>query len=151
MKVPELLFAIINPVMRMLLRSPIHGWWSDSLMLITFTGRKSRRQFTTPVRYIRTGETIRCFTAAENQWWLNLRSPAVVRLHIKAKTAPYTAQAVYEDAAETRKWLLIYLGLFPQDAAHHNVRLKKDKSPVEADLDYAVANGIVVEANACAD
>jgi len=147
MKLPESLFAIINPVMRMLLSSPIHGLWSGSLMLITFTGRKSGRQFTTPVRYIKTGETIRCFTARENQWWRNLRSPAEVHLRIRGKTIRYEAQAVHEDAAEIRKWLVFYLGLFPQDAAYHDIRLNKDKSLLESDLERAVANAIVVEAN----
>ena len=33
MKVPEFMFVIINPIMRFLLRSPIHMLWSDSLML----------------------------------------------------------------------------------------------------------------------
>jgi deazaflavin-dependent oxidoreductase (nitroreductase family) len=146
-KLPEPLFAIINPVMRMFLRSPVHGLLSDSLMLITFTGRKSGRQFTTPVRYIKTGETIRCFTAAENQWWRNLRSPAEVQLRIQGKTGRYTAKAVYENRAEIREWLVIYLGLFPQDAEYHNIRLNKDKSLVEADLEQAIHEAIVVEAN----
>jgi len=146
-KLPEPLFAIINPVMRMFLRSPVHGIWSDSLMLITFTGRKSGRQFTTPVRYIKTGETIRCFTAAENQWWRNLRLPVEVRLRIQGKTKRYRAVAIYDDFAEIRKWLVFYLNKFPQDASYHNIRLNKDKSLVEADLDKAIHEAIVVEAN----
>lgn len=120
-------------------------------MLITFSGRKSGRQFTTPVRYINTGGTIRCFTAAENQWWRNLRSPAEVQLRIRGKTNRYIARAVFDDPAEIRKWLVIYLGLFPQDADYHNIRLNKDKSLVEADLEHAVKNAIVVEANAYED
>ena len=133
--------------MRMLLRSPAHGLWSDSLMLITFTGRKSGRQFTTPVRYIKTDETVRCFTAAENQWWRNLKSLAEVQLLIRGKSGRYMAQAIYEDHAAIRKWLVFYLSLFPQDAAYHNIRLNKDKSLVETDLEQAVKNAIVVEAN----
>ena len=53
MKLPEPFFLIINPIMRTLLRSPLHGLLSDSLMLITYTGRRSQRKFTTPVRYLR--------------------------------------------------------------------------------------------------
>jgi deazaflavin-dependent oxidoreductase (nitroreductase family) len=133
--------------MRMFLRSPVHGLWSDSLMLITFTGRKSGRQFTTPVRYIKTGETIRCFTSAENQWWRNLKSPAEVQLRTKGKTGRYMAKAVHEDHVEIRKWLVFYLGLFPQDAAYHNIRLNKDKSLLEEDIEQAIHQAVVVEAN----
>jgi deazaflavin-dependent oxidoreductase (nitroreductase family) len=150
-KLPEPLFVIINPIMRLFLRSSIHGFMSGSMMLITFTGRKSGRQFTTPVRYIKVDETIRCFTSAENQWWRNLRSPAEVQLRVQGKTRRYTAKAVYEDAAEIKKWLMFYLDLFPQDAAYHNIGLNKDKSLVEADLLQAVEHAVVVEANPVSD
>jgi hypothetical protein len=146
MKLPEPLFAIINPVMRFLLRSPAHGLLSDSLMLITFTGRKSGKQFTTPVRYMQTGDTVRCFTAAENQWWRNLRSGARVSLLIKGRSSAYQAQAIFDNPADIKKKLVSYLALFPQDAAYHDIRLNKDKSLDEQDLDQAARAAIVVEA-----
>ena len=58
MKVPEFMFVIINPVMRFILRSPLHVIFSSGIMLITFTGRKSGRKFTTPVRYLQDGDTV---------------------------------------------------------------------------------------------
>jgi hypothetical protein len=146
MKVPEPLFAIINPMMRMLLKSPLHSFLSGSLMLITFTGRKSGRQFTTPVRYVRDGKTIRCFTSAENKWWRNLRGGADVVLRTEGRDAPYHAVAIENDPDEVRKQLQNYLGLFPQDAAYHEIRLNKDKSLVHDDLEAAVNTAIVVEA-----
>ena len=146
MKLPEQLFAIINPVMRFLLRSPLHGVLSDSLMLITFTGRKSGKQFTTPVRYIQSGDTVKCFTAAENQWWRNLRSGARVSLLIKGQLHDYQAQAIFDDPINIKQQLVSYLSLFPQDAAYHEIRLNKDKSLDEQDLEQAARNAIVVEA-----
>lgn len=146
MKLPEPLFAIINPVMRFLLRSPAHGLLSDSLMLITFTGRKSGKQFTTPVRYIQTGDTVRCFTASENQWWRNLRSGARVTLLIKGQSSDYRAQAIFDNPDDIKKKLVSYLALFPQDAAYHDIRLNKDKSLDEQDLEKAASAAVVVEA-----
>jgi len=145
-KLPEPLFAIINPVMRFLLRSPLHGLLSNSLMLITFTGRKSGKKFTTPVRYIKTGDTVRCFTAAENQWWRNLRSGARVSLLVKGQLSDYQAQAIFDKPTDIKKQLVSYLTLFPQDAAYHDIRLNKDKSLDEKDLEHAANNAIVVEA-----
>jgi deazaflavin-dependent oxidoreductase (nitroreductase family) len=145
-KLPEPLFAIINPVMRFLLRSPVHGLLSNSLMLITFTGRKSGKQFTTPVRYIQTDNRVRCFTAAENQWWRNLRSGGRVSLLIKRQSGEYQAQAIFDNPAEIKEQLMSYLALFPQDAAYHDIRINKDKSLNEQDLEQAARNAIVVEA-----
>jgi len=146
MKLPEPLFAVINPVMRLLLRSPLHALVSRSLMLITFTGRKSGRQFTTPVRYIRIGTTVRCFTSAENQWWRNLRGGADVVLRIEGRDRPYRAAVIVDDPVVIKAALRDYLALFPQDAAYHDIRLRKDKRPVADDLERASQLAIVVEA-----
>ena len=145
MKLPEPLFAVINPLMAMLLRSPLHGFWSGSLMLITFTGRRSGRSFTTPVRYICNDGIVRCFISSENQWWRNLRDGSLVTLRIAGKDVMYEAKAT-NDPENTRKWLIHYLGLFPQDAVYHDIRLEKGQLNVD-DLDLATKNAIVVEAN----
>ena len=146
MKIPEPLFAIINPIVRFLLKSRIHFLWSGSLMLITFTGRRSGRRFTTPVRYIRDGETVRCFTSAENQWWRNLRGGADVVLRIEGRDVPYHAKAVDNDPEEVKRWLEYYLGLFPQDAAYHDIRINRDKSLVSEDLEQSSRSAILIEA-----
>ena len=39
-----------------------------------------------------------------------------------------------------------YLGMYPQDAAYHQIRLNKDRTLVTADLDRALNTSIVVEA-----
>lgn len=146
MKLPEPLFVIVNPLVRWLLGSPIHSFWSGSLMLITFRGRNSQREFTTPVRYIRVGDTVRCFTSSENQWWRNMRGGAEVLLRIEGEEKRYRATAIENDPPYVQKWLEYYLLRFPQDAAYHSIRLNPDKSPVTEDLDAASKNAIVVEA-----
>lgn len=146
MKLPEPLFAIINPIVRFLLRSSIHGFWSGSLLLITFTGLKSGRHFTTPVRYVCVGETVKCFTSKENLWWRNLRGGADVVLRLKGQDRRYHATAIENDPDRVREALVYYLGIFPQDAAYHDIRLNRDKSLVSEDLERASGNAIVVEA-----
>lgn len=146
MRVPEALFVVINPVMRTLLRSPIHFFWSGSLMLITFTGRKSGRRFTTPVRYVRVDGLVRCFTSSENLWWRNLRGGAPVCLRIAGEERPYHALAIHDDPPRIRAALQHYLTLFPQDAAYHEIRLNRDKSLVAEDLERASRQAVVVEA-----
>jgi hypothetical protein len=115
-------------------------------MLITFAGRKSKRRFTTPVRYVRDGDIVRCFTSAQNQWWRNLRGGADVVLRIEGQDAPYHATAVDNDPVEVEKWLRYYLARFPQDAAYHDIRLNSDKSLVLEDLEKASWSAVVVEA-----
>ena len=115
-------------------------------MLITFTGRKSQRLFTTPVRYIRVDDTVRCFSSATTLWWRNLRGGADVVLHLKGQDKRYHATVIENDPVQIRAALLDYLGNFPQDAAYHDMRLNIDRSVVSEDLDRASRNAIVVEA-----
>lgn len=146
MKLPEALFSIINPVVSTLLRSPIHGVISGSLMLVTYTGRKSQRRFTAPVRYVNAGDTVRCFTSAETLWWRSLRGGADVVLRLKGRDRPYHATVIENDPERIREALENYLKIFPQDAAYHDIRLNKDKSLLAEDLDRASRSSIVVEA-----
>ncbi|MEH6609625.1 MAG: nitroreductase/quinone reductase family protein [Halioglobus sp.] len=146
MKLPEPLFALINPIMGLLLRSPIHRFWSDSLMLITFTGRNSGKQFTTPVRYVKDGDSILCFTSAENQWWRNLRNGASAQLRVAGESSPYTTSVIENNPSEIKKWLMFYLSQYPQDASYHDIALANDKSLIPEDLERASHEAIVVEA-----
>jgi len=146
MRLPEPLFVFINPVVRTLLRSPLHGLMSQSVMLITFTGRRSGRRFTTPVRYVRVGDRVRCFSASDTKWWRNLRGGAEVTLRIAGVDRRYWATLLEGGPEKIREALQHYLALIPQDAAYHGIGLNRDKSLVAEDLDRAVKNAVVVEA-----
>jgi len=114
-------------------------------MLITFTGKRSGRRYTTPVRYVSLGEAVRCFTSAENMWWRNLRGGADVSLRIQGVDRPFRAMPIERDPALIREALRQYLTLFPQDAAYHGIGLNRDKTLVDADLDRASREAVVVE------
>ncbi|MCC7463382.1 MAG: nitroreductase family deazaflavin-dependent oxidoreductase [Gammaproteobacteria bacterium] len=146
MRIPEPFFILINPTMRLLLRSPLHGLVSASLMLIAFTGRKSGQRFQTPVRYIRAGETIRCFTTHKTRWWRNLKGGATVTLRLRGRDLVCQAIAIDDDPARTRAALEAYLREFPQDAAYHDVRLGADHAPLAADIERAAQHAVLVEA-----
>ena len=96
MKIPEPVFVIINIIVRTLLASPLHFLMSKSLMVIKFTGRNSGKKFSTPVRYIRVDDNIRCFTSTETGWWRNLRGNANVQLLIEGNTHWYRPRILDE-------------------------------------------------------
>lgn len=77
---PPLMFKLMNPILKTFLRSPFHGAMSSRLMLLTFTGRKTGKKFSTPVGYVRQGNTLLVFT--HSPWWKNLigGAPVTVRL-----------------------------------------------------------------------
>lgn len=80
---PWLVRILINTVVTTILRSRWHGMRSDRLLLLTFTGRKSGKEFTTPLHYMQEGETLRMTVVYP--WWKNLREQATVRVLLRGQ------------------------------------------------------------------
>ena len=67
-RIPEALFPALNPLMRILLNSPLHRLMSGSVMIIYFTGRKTGKRRATPVRYLKESDAcVVCLTGRRNQ------------------------------------------------------------------------------------
>lgn len=92
-------FKVINPLMTALLRSPLHGLVSDSLLLITFTGRRSGREYTTPVGYDEVDGTLYVTSQTDRVWWKNLRGGADVTVRIRGEEHRGHAAVIEDDGA----------------------------------------------------
>lgn len=119
-----------NDFMAWVLRSPFHGMLSNGMMLITITGRKTGKKYTTPVGYYREGEYLWVITSRDRTWWKNLQGGAEVDLLLKRK--PVTAYAepdLDEKAVEARMW--DYLRHVPQAAKPMGIRIENGKPNAE--------------------
>lgn len=146
MKVPEPLFVVINPIVKTLLHSPLHGVLSDSVMIVNFRGRRSGKMFSTPVRYVRDGDTIRAYSNKDTQWWRNLRDDATVSLRAGGKTGVYRSQVIEDEPERISGLLEDYFAIYPEDAVYHDVSLDKAGNPDPAELARAAEHAVVVEA-----
>jgi deazaflavin-dependent oxidoreductase (nitroreductase family) len=116
-----------NDFMAWLLRSPFHGILSNGMMLITVTGRKTGRKYTTPVGYYREGDYLWVITSRDRTWWKNLQGGAEVGLLLKRK--PVTAFAepdLDEKSVEAR--MVDYLKHVPQAAKPLGIRIENGKA-----------------------
>ena len=76
---PKWMFKIINPTMKAVLHSPLHGLMSKRLMVLSFNGRNSGKRYATPIGYIQRDNRLWLFT--HSNWWKNLRgTPVSLRL-----------------------------------------------------------------------
>jgi hypothetical protein len=89
---PRLLFTVLNPVVRLVLRSPLNRVVSDRLMLLTVTGRTSGKSYTIPIGYARDGDTLYSGTGAG--WARNLRGGAPVRVILQGERRRGRAELV---------------------------------------------------------
>ncbi len=144
MKVPEFMFVIVNPIVTLLLRSPLHFLASKSLMVVTFWGRKSGKQFSTPVRYLREDNTIVSFSSDDTAWWRNLRDGAKASLLVQGDSIECATTVIERDTEKVREWLEYYFKQFPQDAAYHDVKLYADGTVDEETMAAAAEHAIVM-------
>ena len=133
---------LINPLMTLILRSPLHGLVSKRLLLLTFTGRKSGRQFTTPVGYIREDDTL--YVLTESPWWKNMRdgTPVMVRLQGETLSGYAEAKADPETAAHIVR-LQIQAGGAEFAERRFGIQLTSDDPEVKEIID-AVRNTKVI-------
>ena len=145
MRIPDIFFPVINFAVTILLRSPIHGVASDSLMIIHFRGRRSGKQFSTPVRYNQADNAIHCFTAKTNNWWKNIRSGEELQLFLSGRSESRVAHVITDHPATIRAGVESLLANYPADAPYYEIRQNKDKSFDESDLERASRQTIMVE------
>ena len=137
---PRVLFRVLNPLFRLLLRSPWHGKLSQRLLLLTFTGRKSGRRYTTPVGYVQIGDTV--LMATQSGWQKNLAG-AHVSLRLRGRQHTGTAEVIADEAG----MIECYRAMLPQ-APHYaqvvGLRLDPDGRPNRDDVARARQAGHVV-------
>jgi deazaflavin-dependent oxidoreductase (nitroreductase family) len=77
------LLTFWNPIMKRLLRSPLHWPWSRWFAVVEWTGRRSGRRYSTPVAYLLRGEEV--WVTTGDAWWRNLRSNPVMHVWLAGK------------------------------------------------------------------
>jgi deazaflavin-dependent oxidoreductase (nitroreductase family) len=97
-----------------LLRSPLHGVVSHLFVLISFTGRKSGKTYTTPVQYAQQGNTLYIITSMGYIWWKNLQDGAAVQVRLRGKDRAGTATTTTDKSTVETLLQLIYPGLKPE-------------------------------------
>jgi deazaflavin-dependent oxidoreductase (nitroreductase family) len=114
-----------------LLRSPLHGLISRRILLITFTGHKSGRVYTTPTEYVQQGDTVTLFTQKSRIWWKNLRGGAPVTLRLRGRDVPGTANAFTQ---EDRPLLPCIQQMYPRMSAAQQEALSEFSVMIEVKL-----------------
>ena len=109
--------------MSWLLRSPFHGMLSNGMMLITVTGRKTGKKYTTPVGFYREDGYLWVLTSRNRTWWKNLQGGAQVSLLLQRKLVGGFAEPQLE--SKTVEMLMHqYIQHIPQAAKPLGIRVE---------------------------
>ena len=142
----SLVFRIINPIVRLILVSPLHALLSRNTLLLEFTGRRSGRRMTLPVSYHEPAPgTLHCFTARDGVWWKNLSGGVPVRVRLRGAWVSADAESVTAPQTVIASHLDTFLRAVPRDASHSGVRLKPDGTPEAQDVGAAAARHVLIQ------
>jgi deazaflavin-dependent oxidoreductase (nitroreductase family) len=132
-----------NKLMIWLLRSPLHGMISRSIMLITYSGRKSGRVYTLPVNYLREDGLFTVISFRDRTWWRNLRGGAQVTLRVMGLDLKAVGEVV-EDEERVTRLLLVFLQKLPHYARYFDISSGIDGEPKIEDATEAAMKRVVI-------
>ncbi len=132
----------VNATMRFILRSPLHGMVSKTITLVTFTGRKSGKTYSTPVSYSQKGSQVTIFTHGE--WYKNLAAGAPVTLRIRGKDYTGQADVTVADSAAKIEGLTDHLKAVRSDAKFYSVTFDEAGEPKKDEIEKAVNEVVMI-------
>lgn len=138
----SLFMRLGNGLMSGLLRSPLHSLMSSSMLLIGVTGRKTGKQYVTPVNYLPDGDALLIVSMRSRTWWRNARSGAVT-LRLRGADVPGQTQVI-EDEAGVAAQLAACLQRAPKLARYFGVRLDPRGQPATEDIARAARERVVI-------
>ena len=126
--------------MRQILESPVHWPLSRWFAVLAWTGRKTGRQYSTPVSYIREGST--AWVTTGDRWWRNLIDGAPVRMRVAGRwvEAQGSVVADHDESLATHERLLREHGWFrwlsgiPNERGATDLALSSGRVLVRIDL-----------------
>ncbi len=125
---------LANPPLRAVLASPLHRLCSGSLLVLSYTGRRSGRAHSIPLQYAHVAGELALVAgnASHKTWWRNFLTPAPVMVTIGGRRR----RAVAEVARGPRRSaaLVAFRARFPRTTLGDDfeiVRLRLDGAPPE--------------------
>lgn len=103
----------------MLLASPVHSLLSGSLVVLTYTGRKSGQRHSLPVMYAERDGKLIVFAgrSRDKRWWRNFRIVTPVKIILRGRRLQGWAQAILDDAVAIEAAEAAYTAKFPKATA----------------------------------
>jgi len=111
-----------NAFVKFFLKTPLQALLGDT-MLITVTGRKTGRAYTTPVGFFRDGNSLWVLTARDRTWWRNVCGGAKVKLLLHGHEKEGIAQAVLDEATVALQ-IGDYVRRIPMSARSLGIRIE---------------------------
>ena len=142
---PEALARVVNPVIKVLLRSPLHRPFSRHLMLLAFRGRKTGKTYEVVVgRHELDGALLVPTGTTGRRWRLNFRGRTSVEVTLEGRRQRGWGELVEEPDEVARVHQLLLDRVGAKNARRLGLRVNVDREPTEEELKVPLAGRGVV-------
>jgi F420H(2)-dependent quinone reductase len=134
---PQRLITLMNPMMRALLRSPLHVAVDNAMLILHVTGRRTGRRYDIPVGYLSLDG--RFLVVTQHRWRANLRGGADIEVTLAGRRRAMHAHLDEDSAsvATTLNTLIQKLG-WQATQRQTGLRLSELRGPTIDELQDAV-------------
>ena len=142
---PEALGRVVNPVIKVLLRSPLHRAFSRHLMLLAFRGRKSGKMYEVVVgRHEVDGALLVPTGTTGRLWRLNFRGGTTTEITLGGVRRRGWGELIEEpnEVARIHQLLLDRIGL--KNARRLGLKVNVNREPTDDELKSTLAGRGVV-------
>jgi hypothetical protein len=87
---------ILNPIIKSILKSPLHPLMSDHSLVIRYMGRESGKEYSFPAYYQQAGNSLQVLVEKTEDWWRSLKNGANVKVIIKGNELRGWAEAIQD-------------------------------------------------------
>ena len=142
---PEALARVVNPVIKALLRSPLHWPFSKHLILLAFRGRKTGKTYEVVVgRHELDGALLVPTGTTGRRWRLNFRGRTSVEVTLEGRRQRGWGELVEEPDEVARVHQLLLDRVGPKNARRLGLRVNVDREPTVEELKVPLAGRGVV-------
>jgi hypothetical protein len=106
---PQRLITAVNPLVRLALRSPLHRWLDDSVLMLHVVGRSTGHRYDIPVGFTDLGD--RLVVVSQHRWRRNLRGGVDLDITRFGRRCPMHAEldedpnSVADTVAKVLEWI----------------------------------------------
>jgi deazaflavin-dependent oxidoreductase (nitroreductase family) len=131
-----------NDFVKFFLRTPLHVFMGNT-MLITVTGCKTGRKYSTPVGFYHEGDILWVISSRDRTWWRNVKNGADVTLLLNGKTVRAFARAELNEK-DVEIHLLKYVQQMPMLARSLGIRME-NKIPNAEDITHVAKERLFIK------
>jgi hypothetical protein len=132
-----------NFFIKFLINSPLHPLLGKSFAVITVTGIKTGKLFSTPINTVRVENVLTVISMRNRTWWRNLRDGGLAKLRQAGKQFVVRGEVI-ETSTGVISSMTAYFAQYPGYAKYFDIHSGPDGKPDPKELEQLASERVII-------